>query len=655
MATSTASTEPLVSPRAIAAGAPRRGLGRDFEHALGRDWAAAWLFYLPTFILLFGLIGYPFFQGIYIGFTKTLGSTNTIGPWVGLQNYTRLIQDRDFRLALGVTIKYVVLAEIFKPLLGVIGALLIHNFTRARSVLSAVILLPYIVPAIIRGLIWRALYDPIFGGFNEIAHLLHLTSKNVVWLGDPKTALYALVVVNVWAGIPFFTLINLAGLKSIDSEQYDAAAVDGANAWHRFRYITLPGLQYTLVVSVLISTIFTMSNFQDIYFLTQGGPLNATRVIGILTYERGFNQRDFGQGVATALIMLPLVGLVIWIMSSYIRAGQGVGSAAPIQLRVFRIVLWPVRMLFTLLFDAIEWVVTGLSVVTRRLLGRGEGESALGRRTGWWTLRVFALALLAALVLFELLPFYWVIVSAFKSDQQNASIRSIFWPQPWTLAQFEHLLQRTKFLDWYRNTVVVAVASVAIGVLAATTGAYALARLRWRGASFFSTLMLITYMLPSIVLLIPLYRIMLSLHLNNTLTGLIVSYPSGILPLATWFLVGYYRSIPEELEEAARIDGASRWQVFWSIILPLARPAIMAVTLLALTAAWNEFFLAYVLIRSSYNFTLAIGLFQMAVGDVFPIGQMMAASLLTSIPVIIFYGYAQRHLVEGLTVGGVKG
>jgi multiple sugar transport system permease protein len=119
--------------------------------------------------------------------------------------------------------------------------------------------------------------------------------------------------------------------------------------------------------------------------------------------------------------------------------------------------------------------------------------------------------------------------------------------------------------------------------------------------------------------------------------------------------MGYYRSIPEELEDAARIDGANRFQVFWMIILPLARPAIMATALFAITSAWNEFFLAYVIIRSTSKFTFSIGLYQMVYADVFPLGMMMAATVLMSIPVLIFYGIAQKAMTEGLTVGSVKG
>jgi multiple sugar transport system permease protein len=262
---------------------------------------------------------------------------------------------------------------------------------------------------------------------------------------------------------------------------------------------------------------------------------------------------------------------------------------------------------------------------------------------------------LALLLFFELFPFYFAIVSAFKTEVQITDMTSVLWPTPWSLDEFYKLQRETQFLLWFQNTVIIAVVATVVGVLAAAMGAYALTRLRWRGSGVFSSLMLITYMMPGIVMLIPFYMIMSRLHLTNTLYALMLIYPSFELPFATWLLMGYYRSIPEELEDAARIDGANRLQVFVKLILPLAKPVLMAVTLFAITAAWNEFFYVYVLIRSDRFYTLAVGLYQMVFVDVFPLGEMMMASILMAVPVLVLYGYAQKFMVEGLTLGSVKG
>jgi multiple sugar transport system permease protein len=626
------------------------------EAVLGRDWRAAWIMFAPTALLLFGLIAWPFVQGIYISMTRTIGSATEIGRFVGLQNYIDLLSDNEFWFSFWLTVKFTFLTELFKPTLGVIAALLIHNLVRYRTVISSLILLPWIVPGIVQALLWRAMFNPIFGALNALIGMVGLPTNDLVWLGEPTSALWCIVMVNVWAGIPFFTVTNLAGLKSIDPELYDAAAVDGANAWQRFRYITLPGLQYTLIVSTLLSTIFTMNSFGLIYLLTSGGPLTATRVLGILTYERGFNAKDFGSGAAIALITMPIFAVIIWFLATYMQTGTRVsGHRDPLVVRLFRPLVWPFKQFFILLFDGAEWLFGRLAAGLRLLARRRAGEPLASNRAGKLVLGVITWATLIVLLLFELFPFYFGFVSSFKTNDQISSINNILWPAPWTMIQYSSLLEETEFVTWYRNTVVVAVAATIISIVAASLGAYSLTRLRWRGSSVFSSLMLLSYMMPGIVMLIPLYMIIFSLKLYNTLYALMLVYPSFILPFTSWLLMGYYRSIPEELEDAARIDGANRFQVYWLIILPLARPAIMATALFAITGAWNEFFLAYILIRSTSLYTFAIGLYQMVYMDVFPLGQMMAATVLMSIPVLIFYGLAQKAMTEGLTVGSVKG
>lgn len=636
-----------------AAAQERHGFGARAEAILGRDWRAGWLFFLPTFILLFALIGWPFVQGVYISFTKTIGSIATIGPFIGLKNYTDLMTDADFWTSLWLTIRFTFLTELFKPTLGVIAALLIHNMVRWRPIIAALILLPWIVPAIVQALIWRAMFNPIFGAMNALLGMVGLPAQ--VWLGSPTSALWCIVLVNVWAGIPFFTVTNLAGLKSIDPELYDAAAVDGASAWQRFRYITLPGLQYTLTVSILLSTIFTMNSYGSIYLLTSGGPLAATRVLGILTYERGFNSKDFGSGAAISLITLPVFAIVIWFLATYMIAGTRGGGTDTTAMRVFRPLLVPFRMFFTALMDGGEWIARQISSGLKVIFRRQSGESLTSARGGKIVMGVITWTTLLLLLFFELFPFYFGFVSAFKTNPQIMSVNSILWPDPWTTSQFTELLETTDFTTWFWNTITVAVVASIIGVVSSTLGAYSLTRLRWRGAGGLSTLMLITYMMPAIVMLIPLYQTVTRLGLGNQLQALMLIYPSFLLPFAIWLLMGYYKSIPEELEDAARIDGANRFQIFWKIILPLARPAVMAVLLFSITSAWNEFFLAYVILSTAKKFTFSVGLYQIVFADVYPLGMMMAATILMSIPILIFYGLGQKAMTEGLTVGGVKG
>jgi len=203
--------------------------------------------------------------------------------------------------------------------------------------------------------------------------------------------------------------------------------------------------------------------------------------------------------------------------------------------------------------------------------------------------------------------------------------------------------------------VIVAMVSTALSVSVAALAAYALARLKFRGAGALTTLLLVTYLLPASLLFIPLYRILTELGIINSYAALIVTYPTFLMPFATWVLMGYFRTIPAELEEAALIDGTNRFGAFWRITLPLAAPALLSVTLFAFTNAWNEFLYAFVFITSDSLKTLPVGLQLLVFGDIYPWGQLMAASLMMAVPVVIVYIFAQRYLVGGLTAGSVKG
>jgi multiple sugar transport system permease protein len=256
---------------------------------------------------------------------------------------------------------------------------------------------------------------------------------------------------------------------------------------------------------------------------------------------------------------------------------------------------------------------------------------------------------------FVLFPFYWVIITSFKTTPQISERSSIFWPSPWTIDQYQALVTATPFLEWFKNSALIAAVSTVLSVALAAISAYALTRLKFLGAGVLTAFLLITYLLPGTLLFIPLYQTLTTLGIINTYWALILTYPTFLLPFATWVMMGYFRSIPIELEEAAMIDGSSRLYAFWRITLPLAAPALLSVTLIAFTNAWNEFLFAFVFITSESLRTLPIGLQSMVVGDILPWGQLMAASLLTAIPVAVLYIYAQRFLAEGLTVGAVKG
>ena len=262
---------------------------------------------------------------------------------------------------------------------------------------------------------------------------------------------------------------------------------------------------------------------------------------------------------------------------------------------------------------------------------------------------------LTVLLIVVVFPFYWMTVTALKSEEQMRSLASMFWPDPVVWDNFRHLLAQTDFVAWFKNSVLVAVASTFLATAIGTIGAYSLARLRFLGRAFMSSAVLITYLVPPSILFIPLYAQIRNLGLADSLAGLIAAYPSFTVPFVTWLLMGYFESIPEELEEAAMIDGATRFGAFARVVLPLAAPGVLAAGLYAFTQAWNEFLYALVFITNVKLRTLPVGLSSFITGDVYGWGFLMAGAVLTTLPVIAAYIYLQKYMVEGLTAGSVKG
>jgi multiple sugar transport system permease protein len=642
------------------AGIASRPWFKSSQRVLGRDWPTAYLFVLPMVALLFGLIGYPFGRAVYLSFHNAVGPR--IGNFIWFDNYVNLWQDDFFIRAVMTTVVFTAASVFIKFWLGLGTALLLHNVPRWGSVLGGLILLPYIIPDVVKALAWRVLLDPLFGALNYIlVNVLGVLSVGLPWLGDPRTALSSVILVNVWGGIPFIIILMVAGLKAIDAEQYEAASIDGASAWRKFLHITLPGLKYVIIVACLLNTIFTFNGFTLTYLLTGGGPGGATRIYTILAYEYAVQGLRYGSGIAVAMTTAPLLFLLILFLGRYMMNRGDSRSGVEEDSAVWRFamaVLLPIRLLATLIQkvfwlvnDTVETVASSAMSAVRPKGAAPLLPAAASRRVGFGIMY----ALLGAIILFELLPFYFIFITAFKTNYQIQQIQSMFWPNPWTLDHFRYLLTQIPFTNWYANTVMVSAASTVVSVLAASLGAYGLTRLKWRGSGTLSTAVLISYLMPTALMFIPLYAILSGLRLTNSPWALIVTYPTVVLPFATWLMMGYYRSIPEELEDAAMIDGCTRFGAFFRVVLPLVRPALLAVTMFSVTQAWNEFLYAYTFLRSSEVFTLPVGLAQLIVGDVQPWGALMAASLLTAGPVVVIYMLGQRFMVAGLTAGSVKG
>jgi multiple sugar transport system permease protein len=263
---------------------------------------------------------------------------------------------------------------------------------------------------------------------------------------------------------------------------------------------------------------------------------------------------------------------------------------------------------------------------------------------------------LACFVLILLFPFYWMTVTAFKPNAElyNFTEHNPFWITSPTLDHIYLLLFKTSYPRWLWTTMLVAVCATVLSLVASTLAAYAIQRLRFQGSQYVGLAIYLAYLVPPSILFIPLATMVVQLGLFDTPFALILTYPTFLIPFCTWLLIGYFKSIPYELEECALIDGATRLQILRQITLPLAIPGLISAGIFSFTLSWNEFIYALAFIQSSENKTVPVAILtELVTGDVYQWGALMAGALLGSLPVAIFYSFFVDYYVSSLT-GAVK-
>ena len=271
------------------------------------------LFMMPAAAFLLLFLAYPLVLGLWLGFTDT--KIGGAGRFVGLANFVSLAKDSVFQLSIFNTVLYTVVASVVKFALGLYLALLLNKRLPFKSIIRAVVLLPFVVPTVLSAVAFWWIYDSQFSIISWGLKHLGLIDGYIDFLGDPWNARFATIAANIWRGVPFVAITLLAGLQTISPSYYEAASLDGASPWQQFRYVTLPLLTPIIAVVMTFSVLFTFTDFQLIYVLTRGGPLNATHLMATLSFQRGISGGNLGEGAAIATAMVPF--LLAAIMVSY--------------------------------------------------------------------------------------------------------------------------------------------------------------------------------------------------------------------------------------------------------------------------------------------------------------------------------------------------
>lgn len=320
-------TSPVGSPAGLPAEQARATVPRPgIDHVLGRDWRIAWLFLLPITVVLLGLIAYPFVSAIALSMQhKVVGGPAT---WVWLGNYRDLLFSAQygaiFRKSVWVSVLYVVVSIALKFVLGMCMALLLNERFPGRTFMRGLLFLPWAMPSLIVALAWRWIYEGSPNGLLNLILIDHLGSKTVVqWLANPNIALWSVIAAVVWQGTPFWTMMFLAGMQAIPQEMYEAAKLDGSNAVQRFLYLTLPMLRPVIIITTLLSTIWTANSINFIYILTKGGPANATMTFPMLAFDIGIvGAKQLGLAAAVSVMFFPFFIVAIFILTKRMLAKE---------------------------------------------------------------------------------------------------------------------------------------------------------------------------------------------------------------------------------------------------------------------------------------------------------------------------------------------
>ena len=581
------------------------------------------IFYIPAvaYLILFALVP--------IAISISLSAPNS-----NFSSYIQLFQFTDFPRIVYNTLVFSVGTAVSSVLIGTAFAILVDSRRRGKRAISLIAYLPYMIPFTASALVWATLFNPGYGPVDPILKALGLPT--IDWL-SPSLQLYSLTMVSVWAGIPLAFLIILAGLTSVPKQVKEASSVDGMEMWDYYSSVALPLAKGAIITAFLMTLILAFGNFDLPYIISGAGGVPPTTMATLVVY---------------AYAEMFYVG--------YPYIGQGLAAA---------------------IFIALLASIPGLLLVRTTLSGssRGDGRSHLSGRLNlpaihlrWPSLpRIpntpfkYLVYIVCALVsIFILFPVYWMVLIAFRPQSLDYLLPPVLYPTKIVTDVFISTVGQAA--PEIITTIAVASAVTLLTILLAAPAAYTIARDKRKGLL---GIMIYVFSLPSIVFVFGAFYIISNLHLLNTWTALILTEPLFTIPFVVWTMSNFYNSLPKQYEEAAMVDGYSRLRSFFSIVMPLARPGLIAAGMVAFIFAWHLLLFPLVLSQTPYNFsfppigsntvtTFAILFDPDSTGGTISNNvwtQLASSGIILAIPVIILSLVAQSYLLKGLYSGGTKG
>jgi ABC-type sugar transport system permease subunit len=619
---------------------------------------------LPTLLVVFVVFGIPLVYSLALSLHR-INMLTQQWVFVGLQNYLDILPNPDFLAALGRTAYFALVTVIGGLILGFAMALVLNQNFPGRNFLRSVVLVPWAMAPVAVGVLWSWMLNGEYGTFNAVLFDLGVIDRPIHWLADGRLAFNMVALAHVWNQAPLASLLILAGLQSMPENLHRAARIDGAGAIRRFFSITLPWLRPMLLLIMILTTINSIMAFDLFWIMTRGGPGSATTVFSWMGYAYAFQFFKFGEGAAILYVLtilcLILAALYLKLFFPTVTGGTRprAGSAEPAaaSASLAGSLVNKLAATGTLARARLE----RLPAFRRRSLLSGR----LRRRLG-----LAGLAFAAVLIfIWSFGPFVWLVVMSLSPSVDLVRVPPTVMPDSLTVENYRFVLfpggvadgqssvQATRVPYSIFNSLVVAVCVTAINLVLGSLAGYAYAR-HPKSGLMNGTLwaLMMTRMTPALALILPFFIVFRTLDLIDTRTALVIAYCSLILPLSTWIMRGYFEGLPPNLEKAALVDGCTRLQAIRKVIMPVARPGIVAAGIFCFLVSWNEFIFALILTGTPNAQTIPVIIAGFLVQlRFYDYGPMFAASVLAVIPPVVIALAFQRYLVRGMLSGSLKG
>ena len=596
------------------------------------DKVAPYLFISPFFIVFAIFFLLPTIASFVLAFFKWKG----VKPpqFRGWGNFEYLFfKDQVFWETFQNTLFYSAGSVFITIPLALLLALALNSYSlKLKPVWRIIFFSPIVTSVVAAALTFKMILNKEFGILNY--GLSFLGIEPIMWVESPDTAKWSVMMLIVWRWTGLTSIYFLAGLQFIDKTLYESSKIDGANAWHQFWYITLPQLApVTLFVCIIVS-IGSFQIFEDVYVLYSGNqvPTYAQSIV-VYMMERGIMQIRLGFGSSIGVFMF----LCILIIAMF----QVKSFSSKIDADAKR--SWLEKIITTI----IEFIANIFPVQNYQT-----NKKPIGPLVGKISLNI----VVAILGLIALVPYYFMLSSSIKTTAEIMTWPPLFWSKNPNWVNISHLFSGWPADTWIMNSIIVAASVTLLTIFFCTLAGYAFAKYNFKGKKSLFLFMIATSMIPFPIIMIPLYIIIGRMGMMDSLPGLIVPF---VAPAIGIFMMRQFIStVPDELIQAARADGAGEFRIFWQIVVPLVWPGISTLAIITFVQSWGSYLWPLIILRHELNYTITLGMteiFALNIGQEPQYGEAMAFAFITSLPVIIIFAFVQKYYIAGLTAGAVKG